>query len=162
MQKIESSQTIMDALRRIVQALRRASARYEREAGLTSAQVFILKTLHTLPGASVNALAAATHTQQSTVSEVVARLEARNLIERRPAPGDRRRVELRLTAAGECVIEADAATPQEALLTAIAALPDDKRTALAEGLSALIVSAGLDDEAPNLFFESPDTSKEAS
>jgi DNA-binding MarR family transcriptional regulator len=144
----------MDALRRIVQALRRASARFERDSGLTSAQVFILKTLHSHPGVSVNALAAAAHTQQSTVSEVVTRLESKGLIARRPAPEDRRRVELRLTPDGERLICADAMTPQEALVAAIAALPDDKRIALAEGLSALIVTAGLSDEAPHLFFES--------
>lgn len=155
MRKTDPSQTIMDALRRIVQALRRASARYEREAGLTSAQVFILKTLHSRPGVSVNALAAATHTQQSTVSEVVTRLETRGLIERRAAAQDRRRVELRLTPQGEQLIANDAATPQEALVAAIAALPAEKRAALAEGLSALIITAGLGDEAPHLFFESP-------
>jgi DNA-binding MarR family transcriptional regulator len=158
----DPSQMIMDALRRIVQALRRASARYEREAGLSSAQVFILKTLHGHPGVSVNALAAAAHTQQSTVSEVVTRLEARGLIERRSALEDRRRVELRLTTAGERLIATGAATPQEALVAAIAALPDEKRAALAEGLSALIVTAGLSDEAPRLFFESASASQDAS
>jgi DNA-binding MarR family transcriptional regulator len=157
----EPSQIIMDALRRIVQALRRASARYERDAGLTSAQMFILKTLSARPGGSVNDLAAATHTHQSTVSEVAARLEARGLIERRPAPSDRRRVELRLSPDGERLIApkqpTDAPTPQEALLAAIAALPAAKRDALAEGLSALIATAGLAGETPSLFFESPHT-----
>lgn len=155
MPDMDPSQMIMDALRRIVQALRRASARYERDAGLSSAQVFILKTLHIHPGLSVNALAAAAHTQQSTVSEVVTRLETKGLIERRPAPEDRRRVELRLTTAGHHLIANDVATPQEALVAAIAALPAEKRAALAEGLSALVATAGLHDEAPNLFFESP-------
>ncbi|MDI7776638.1 MarR family transcriptional regulator [Asticcacaulis sp. EMRT-3] len=150
-------QIIMDALRRIVQSLRHASARHERDSGLTSAQVFLLKTLHARPGGSVNDLAAAAHTHQSTVSEIVARLEGKGLIARRAAPNDRRRVELRLTPQGEQSIATGGHTPQEALLAAIAVLPDAQRTALAEGLSALIATAGLDGETPHLFFESQET-----
>jgi DNA-binding MarR family transcriptional regulator len=147
------SQIIMDALRRIVQALRRASTSYERDSGLTSAQMFVLKALSPRPGCSVNDLAQATHTHQSTISETVSRLEGRGLVDRRVAADDRRRVELRLTSAGETLVSRELRTPQEDLVGAIAALPDEKRQALADGLVALVGAAGLDHEIPQLFFE---------
>jgi DNA-binding MarR family transcriptional regulator len=149
-------QIILDALRRIVQALRRASARYERDVSLTSAQVFVLKTLQTRPGCSVNDLAAATHTHQSTISELVSRLESRGLIERRTSAEDRRRVELRLSEVGMDMIGAETRTPQEDLVAAIAGLPDDKRMALADGLISLVAAAGIEDETAQLFFEPQD------
>ncbi len=147
---ISEAQAIMDSLRRIVQALRRASTQYE---GFTSAQIFVLRTLDASEGASVNDLAALTHTHQSTASEMVTRLEANGLIERKTAEADRRRVELYLSAAGRNVVRDQAKTPQEEIVEAITALSSEDRTALAQGLKALIQVAGLSEAAPQLFFE---------
>lgn len=150
---ISEAQAIMDSLRRIVQALRRASAQFD---GLTSAQAFVLRMVASREGASVNDVAALTHTHQSTASEMVARLEANGLLERRTAAGDRRRVALYLTEAGRHAMRDQARTPQESLIEAIASMPGTNRTALAEGLRALTHAAGLDDAAPPLFFEGKD------
>lgn len=150
------SRSIMDALRRIVQALRVASARSEQSGGPTSAQAFLLNALRQNPGGSVNDLAALAHTHQSSVSEVIARLEAKGLVARRAAPQDRRRVELRLTPAGEAAVAGQARMPQENLVAAIARLPEEKRRALAEGLIALVAAAGLEGDHPHLFFEPQD------
>jgi DNA-binding MarR family transcriptional regulator len=147
---IPEAQAIMDSLRCIVQALRRASIQYE---GFTSAQIFVLRTLGKSQGASINDLAALTHTHQSTASQMVARLEANGLIERRTAPDDRRRVELKLSAAGRDVIRDRDTTPQEQIVEAIAAMSSENRTALAQGLAALTEIAGLGATAPQLFFE---------
>ena len=94
------TQTILDALRCIVQVLRRSSANSQRSADLTGAQAFILKTLQARPGCSVNELADYTHASQSSVSEAVTRLVSRRLIERSQTERDRRRVELSLTESG--------------------------------------------------------------
>ena len=147
------AQAIMDSLRRIVQALRRASTQFE---GLTSAQTFVLRMIASREGASVNDVAALTHTHQSTASEMVARLEAGGLIERRTAVDDRRRVSLFLNEAGHRAMRNQTRTPQESLIEAIAAMEDENRTALADGLRALTHAAGLDDTAPPLFFEGKD------
>ncbi|OLP46474.1 hypothetical protein BJF95_04515 [Rhizobium oryziradicis] len=143
----------MDSLRRIVQALRRAATQYE---GFTSAQIFVLRTLETSEGASINDLAALTHTHQSTASEMVARLEANGLIERRTAKDDRRRVELYLSASGRNVVRDQGRTPQEEIVDAIATLTSENRTALAQGLKALTEAAGLSETVPQLFFEGSD------
>jgi DNA-binding MarR family transcriptional regulator len=147
---------IMDALRRIVQALRASSVQCQRELGLSSAQMFILRALRDRPGSSVNDLAAATHTHQTSASEVIAKLEAKGLVERRHSRQDRRRMELSLSPAGTRLVAAQLRTPQEDLVSAIALLPDEKRAALAEGLIALVTAAGLDATASTLFFERPD------
>lgn len=147
---VSEAQAIMDSLRRIVQALRRASTQYD---GLTSAQTFVLRTIATWEGASINDLAALTHTHQSTVSEMVARLEANGLVARRAATDDRRRVELHMTEEGRLAIRDQPMTPQENLIEAIAEMPNESRSALAQGLNLLTRAADLDVVAPQLFFE---------
>lgn len=148
---VSEAQAIMDSLRRIVQALRRASTQHE---GFTSAQIFVLRMIELWEGASINDLAAMTHTHQSTASEMVARLEANGLVERRTAADDRRRVELYLSHAGRSVIRKQPKTPQENLVVAIATMSRENRTALARGLKALTQAAGLEDNTvPRLFFE---------
>jgi hypothetical protein len=75
----DDTQKALDALRRIVQVLRESSRWAERHVGLSGAQLFVLQTLGEAPAASVNDLAGRTHTHQSTVSMVVARLVERGL-----------------------------------------------------------------------------------
>ena len=97
-------QIVMDSLRRIVQALRESTRQSERLSGPTPAQLLVLKRIEEQDGLSVNELAALTFTHQSTVSEIVGRLETRGLLRReraeltraeRASGGTRRRSSLR-------------------------------------------------------------------
>ena len=67
-------QAVLDGVRRIVHALRASSRRAEQDYGLSGAQLFVLQRLADAPALSVNELAARTHTHQSSVSTVVAKL----------------------------------------------------------------------------------------
>ncbi|MBX3655987.1 MAG: winged helix-turn-helix transcriptional regulator [Ramlibacter sp.] len=149
----KDTQTILDALRCIVQVLRRSSAYSERTVGLTSAQLFILKSLQVRSGCSINELAAYVHASQSTVSEAVARLVSRGLVKRSHESRDRRRVELSLTEDGTNVIASGNPMPQDELVSAIAAMSEVQRIALADGLTTLVAAVGMGDVAPQLFFE---------
>src|SRR5260221_14725566 len=95
-----ATRVVLDAIRRIVQALRESSRAAEKHAGLSGAQLFVLQALAESPGLSLNELAERTRTHQSSVSVVVTRLSRARLIERSTAPGDARRAELRLSALG--------------------------------------------------------------
>ena len=75
---------VLDAFRRIVQALRVDGRHGGRDARLTTAQLFALQQIADHPHASINDLAALTFTHQSSVSVVVQRLVRRRLTDRRP------------------------------------------------------------------------------
>ncbi len=154
-------QVIMDALRRIVQALRQSSAYCEQSSNITGAQALVLKHIAAREGLSVNELAGLTFTHQSTVSEVVSRLEGGGLVLRVRAPDDGRRCELRLTDAGKAAADRTTVTAQEKLMQALQELPPRTVSQLAGGLEALIGRAGLADEAPIMFFEKKSSSKVA-
>ena len=145
---------VMDSLRRIVRALRVATHTSERELGVSAAQLFVLRQLAIEPGQSLGALAARTRTSQSSVSEVVSRLVAHELVERTVDPRDRRRLTLTLTAAGRATLKRAPETVQERLLAGFASLDAAQREALAAGMEAWLERSGLADVPATMFFES--------
>lgn len=142
----------MDALRRIVRALHAANARAEGSLRVTAAQLFVLRQIAAAPGLSLSALAERTRSAASTVSEVVARLVAEGLVQRRTSRDDARRADLTLTPAGRTIAARAGETIQERLVAAYERLPTPEQQSLVQGMEAWIVAAGLDNEPPTFFF----------
>jgi DNA-binding MarR family transcriptional regulator len=144
----------LDAFRHIVQALRVARSG-ERQAGLSSAQLFALQQIGDHPDASVNDIAALTHTHQSSVSVVIQRLVRRRLVAKVSSPEDRRRQRLALTATGRRVLNHAPVAVQEHLIAAIAALPAADRGQLARTLGTIAgaMSPHAATPYPPMFFE---------
>jgi DNA-binding MarR family transcriptional regulator len=149
------STRILDDLRRIVRVLRESSRAAEQELGVSGAQLFVLRTLATAPGSSLNELAARTRTHQSTVSVVVKRLVAAGLVRRRAAPDDGRSLQLQLTASGSRLLERAPLAAQDRLISGIDRLAGAERRKLASSLHALVVAMELADAPPEMFFEDP-------
>ena len=145
----------LDALRRIVQALRVARRGRERGAGLSSAQIFALQQLAEHPSASVNDLAALTFTHQSSVSVVIQRLAELGLVAKVAASDDRRRKRLALTRKGRAVLHRTPVAAQERLIAALSALPArDRRTvarSLGDVVHVMVPDGGT--SHPPMFFE---------
>src|SRR4029079_3144301 len=91
----------------------------EKTLGLSGAQMFVLQKLADAPGLSLNALAAQTHTHQSSVSTVVSRLVARGLVLRAAPTDDARRLELRVSAEGRRLVGRAPDAAQARLIQAI-------------------------------------------
>lgn len=154
----ESPSTIaMDGLRRIVRALRQADVQSRAGGGIPSAQLFVLRQLRHKHVASIGDICRATFTSQSSVSEVVARLEAKALVRHSRASDDNRRAELSLTEAGRKVLEQSPPPFQEKLASALHQLSRDEQQSLARGMTAWLREAGIGDAPATMFFE-PDTS----
>jgi DNA-binding MarR family transcriptional regulator len=81
-------------------ALHRASIRMEAALGLTAQQRFVLRILGKLGRISPAQLAELLHVDRGSVTALLKRLEARQLVGRRPDLEDGRRVHLSLTARG--------------------------------------------------------------
>ena len=149
------TRAVLDAIRRIVQCLRESSREAESRAGLSGAQLFVLRTLAESPGLSLNALAERTRTHQSSVSVVVARLARDGLVERSTAEGDARRAEISLSPIGLRRIKTAPRTAQERLVAAVDSLAADDRARLASMLDGLVRAMALDRRRPDMFFEEP-------
>ncbi|SHJ22428.1 transcriptional regulator, MarR family [Roseomonas rosea] len=104
---------------------------------LTSVQFSALYTIRASPGIDATRLSALIAFDRSTIGGVLERLEAKGWVVREPAPGDRRKKQLRLTADGETLlrdVEEAVARVQERLL---APLPPAERTTFMRLLSKL-------------------------
>jgi DNA-binding MarR family transcriptional regulator len=149
----EPARDVLDAIRRIVQALRESSRAAEKRVGLSSAQLFVLQTLAESPGLSLNELAERTRTHQSSVSAVVARLTRTRLIERGTSQGDARRAEIRLSSRGRTRLVRAPRAAQERLVATVDAMPRARRAQLAASLQLLVRGMALPKRRPSMFFE---------
>ncbi len=101
-------------------------------------------------------LAERTLTDQSSVSIVVSRLEAKRLLVRKTAPADRRRVELRLTTAGKRIVASGPVAPQPKIIAAIDAMPLARRGEVVRALEQLAQAIGAGDTEPLMLFDDPE------
>jgi DNA-binding MarR family transcriptional regulator len=85
----------------VADRLRRHWAAHAAAVGLSQAQVKVLTLLAPGEAVPMRGLAARLDYDASNLSTLVDRMERRGLVERRPAPGDRRVKALALTAEGE-------------------------------------------------------------
>jgi DNA-binding MarR family transcriptional regulator len=143
----------LDAVRKIVRALRLSSRAVEKEVGITGAQLFVLQQLAARPAESVNELAERTLTHQSTVSVVVTRLVQRGLVVRSSSREDARRTEIAVSPSGHARLQQSPPTVQARLAIALQNLPEEQLHGLADGLDAWLHEAGMHGEIPGLFFE---------
>ncbi len=143
---------VMDHLRRIVQALRISAGAAEKEAGVSGAQLFVLRSLDESSASSLRELASRTATDQSSVSVVVSRLVDRGLVRRVASKADARRIEISLTGAGRKRVRRSPKVAQSALVEALERTPRAARKTLAHALGELAREMSLEAE-PQMFFE---------
>lgn len=148
-----SARAIMDALRRVVRALRQSARLTETSLGISAAQLFVLHQLADEGGLSITTLAERTLTDQSSVSLVVTRLAERGLVARRSARDDRRRTVVELTAAGRRLLEQAPEATQVRLLGGLTSMTAADRKALARLLGTLVAAVEQTDAVPPMFFE---------
>ena len=154
MERDAAVRKLMDSFRRIVQSLR-SSHRIAGSLNLTGAQLFVINVLgERAEPMSVNELAAATQTTQSTVSAVTARLIERGLVVSERAEDDARRAELSLTVRGRALHrKAPATVAQLRLAEALQELSARDAATLGRILDAIVSRMGAGGEPASMMFD---------
>lgn len=150
--RVQLATSVLDDIRRIFQALRIAARRAEREVGVSGAQLFVLQQLADKPAESLNELAERTLTHQSSVSVVVGRLVQGGLVARDRAEDDRRRIELRLTAAGKRLLRRMPSMPQIQLVETVRELGDRDLRRMARLMHQLAQAVHAPRAQPHMLF----------
>ena len=145
------SQRVLDAVRRLVRHLRVADRAAQSELGLSSAQLFVLSELGKTPAISLGELAERTHTDQSSVSVVVARLVDSGLVQRDRAGEDARRLELSLTRSGRSIVQRAPGVMQEKIVQAVEKMPAAEQKRFADTFNRLLDEIGAEGKPPMLF-----------
>ena len=143
---------VVRQVRRLDRGLRLAAREVDAAVGASAAQLFVLEHLAAVPAASIGELAERTMTDRSSVSTVVDRLAARGLVARRPAATDRRRAEVRVTAAGRALLTRAPKPPTARLVAALKSLSPAVVDQLADALGDLNGALGLGDAPAPLLF----------
>ena len=99
------STTALIALRRILKVTELNSRRLARQAELTASQILLLQYVAQQGQALPSAIAKAIELKQATITVLLNKLEKIGLVVRRRDTEDRRRVWVKLTAAGHKVLE---------------------------------------------------------
>src|SRR5256885_16146677 len=145
---------VMDGIRAVVRALRLNTRAIEKQLGISLAQLWVLQILAERPADSLNELALATATHQSSVSVVVRRLVERELVTRTTAHRDKRRVRIELTDAGRSLLGKAPPTVQVSLVTGLRRMAPEARDQLARLMRDWLKAAGMDlGTAPPMLME---------
>jgi DNA-binding MarR family transcriptional regulator len=145
---------ILDGFRVLVHGLQMGSRNSEEQVGLTGAQLFVMEKLRGATAMTVNELAAATHTHQSTISVVVSKLVKKKLVSRVRSAEDARVQMLSITKEGEAKLRDSPETVQDRLVNALKKMSRADRDQLVSLLRRVLLDAGLSEVEPQLFLES--------
>lgn len=111
--KTNITEEILIALRRVIRAIDQHSSNLVQSHGLTGPQALMLTEIVRSSGITGSELAKRISLSQPTITDVVTRLENKNLLERRKAPDDKRKILLRATSQGEALVKQSVPLLQE-------------------------------------------------
>lgn len=131
-------QAILKNFRIIFRSAQTHSRRVEKESGLTAAQLWMMWELFTEPGHTVSSLAKALSIHQSTCSNMLDKIQKKELVYRERSDNDQRLVRLYLTEKGSTVLSKAPRPAQGALTDALARLPDETLLELESGLNQFV------------------------
>jgi len=143
---------ILRAVRRVARALALASRDLARQHGLTAPQLMCLRLLNEQGALSAGALAGALSLSPQTVTGLIDRLHARELVTRVRSETDRRQVRIGLTDQGRGLIRAAAPGLQDRFVARLDTLETARRAGLREALDTVVtlLEAEALDAAPLL------------
>jgi len=127
----ETARSVLRSLRRILQAVDLHGRRLKSRYGLTGPQIICLREIQRGESLNPGQLARNVGLKPPTVTGIVDRLEARGLVTRRRRNTDKRQVRIELTDAGTAVVNEAPAPLQEEFVGRFAALPAERREAIA-------------------------------
>lgn len=145
--KFQRFQVILKDLRIIFRASQAHAKWVEKECGLSSAQLWMMWELFHTPGLKVSELANILSIHPSTCSNMLDKLQKKDLISReRNNPNDQRVVELKLTETGSKLLATAPQPAQGVLADALFRLPDETLLQLEAGLDEFVNILRLSDK----------------
>jgi DNA-binding MarR family transcriptional regulator len=132
------SDSVMIALRKIIQAIDTNSKKLVKRVGLTGPQLVILQEISNLGEVTAGEIAQAVSLSQATVTGILERMEKRGLLARRRSDRDKRRIMVRITQNGQQVLEEAPPLMQEAFVERFSSLQEWEQTMILSGLQRLV------------------------
>jgi len=132
------SDSVMIALRKIIQAIDMNSKKLVKRVGLTGPQLVILQEISSSGEVTAGELAHAVSLSQATVTGILERMEKRELLTRQRSNQDKRRIMVRITESGKQVLENAPPVMQEAFVERFSSLQEWEQTMILSSLQRLV------------------------
>ncbi len=129
---------ILRALRRITRAIDLHSRKLANTFGLTGPQLVCLRVLGQHESLSPSALAKEIVLSQATVTGIIDRLAARQLVSRQRSMTDRRQVSVAITDAGKALVEQAPSPLQERFVEQLAQLSEQDQGRIRDTLDEVV------------------------
>ncbi|MCC6994791.1 MAG: MarR family transcriptional regulator [Deltaproteobacteria bacterium] len=126
--------------------LQSVSKRMEDRLGVTGPQRLVLRMIGRFPKIAAGELAELLHVHPSTLTGVLKRLEMRDMLVRKPDPGDARRALFVLTARGRAADQTRSGTVEAAVRRGLGLVSDSERATALKVLTVLIGELARDPE----------------
>lgn len=128
---------VLQSLRRIIRSVDLHSQVLKKNIGLTGPQLLVLTEIKREPGLSSGEVARRVNLSHPTVTSILDRLEARNLITRTRAASDKRRVELHITQSAAGLLERSPVPLQEEFIRNFELLEDWEQSQILSSLQRM-------------------------
>ncbi len=144
--QIDKESAVTQQLRIIFRAIQAHSKRVENACGLSSVRLWMLHEVNNNPGIRVSELATALSIHRSTCSNMLDKLEDRNLVYRNRSKSDQRAVRLYLSEEGKAVLQKAPSPPEGKLSSGLSKLSQKELAELESSLGKLVEALQFDDE----------------
>lgn len=148
--KNQQIDVVIQKLRIVLKGVQAHSKKVAKSSGLSSAKLWMLQEIDTNPGIKVSRLAAALAIHPSTCSNMLDKLEEKQLIYRDRSKTDQRSVHLSITEEGRRYLDRGPQPSQGKLNSALAQLTPVQINKLDNGLDALVQALLVNDDVPQL------------
>lgn len=143
----ELAKSTLQSFRIVFSSVKKHFRWIESQCGISGSQLWALWELHTTSGLMVSELAQKLSIHQSTASNLLDKLEKKELISRERNAEDQRVVRLYLTSLGQDVIRRAPNPPQGVLPDALEHLPASTLYQLHESLKSLLAQMKIKDDS---------------
>lgn len=149
---MEPVQDVLAAMRRIIRAVDLDSKRLYKECGLTTPQLLLLLAIEKNPKQTLRELSEEISLSQGTVTIILDKLQAKNLVQRQRSETDKRKVHVVITEQGRTLLAASPSPLQAEFLSRFTNLQQWEQTQILASLQRLASLMGAKelDAAPVL------------
>ena len=149
-ERSDIAKNIVQDLRVVVRTIQAHSRWVEKQCGVSSVQLWAMWELFSSPGQKVSDLSKSLSIHQSTASNMLDKMEEKNLIRRDRSGPDQRVVQLFLTSKGSELLSVAPRPAQGAVQDALNRMSDEQLNSLKGGLDALINHMTVSEEGAEL------------
>lgn len=132
------SDSVLIALRKIIQAIEMNSKKLVKRVGLTGPQLVILQEIARCGEVTAGEIARAVSVSQATVTGILDRMENRGLLARQRSDSDKRRIMVSITPTGRQILEDAPPLMQEAFVERFSSLQEWEQTMILSALQRLV------------------------